>query len=278
MTTMKNILISLLVVGAVTGTVWGASSAFFSDTETSPANNLTAGKVDLTIDSTAHYDGMICEGGQWQPDGSVEVLPRPELVGLACTGSWPAGDLTSEKFWDLIDVKPGDYGENTISMHVEDNPVWACIDIFNLNNAENDRIDPEVEALDLTDDPQGGELAQNIHFTAWADDGDNIWEQGEPLLFTNEQGPASDVLNGKTYTLVDSASLLPTPFPGGSTQNLGLAWCAGTMTIDGINFTITCDGASMGNESQTDSLTADVRFRVEQHRNNPDFLCNPVVQ
>ncbi|MEK9201267.1 MAG: hypothetical protein AAB909_04830 [Patescibacteria group bacterium] len=219
---------------------------------------------------------MICTDGLWRDeDDNLNNNPRPELIGTQCTGTFALVDLTQEKFWDLTDVKPGDYGENTISMHIEDNPVWACIDILNLNNAENDRIDPEIEAGDATDDPQGGELAQNIYFTSWADDGDNIWEQGEPLLFTNEQGPASDVLNGKTYTLVDSGSPLPTPFPGGSTQYLGLAWCAGTMTIDGVNFTITCNGASMGNVAQTDSLTADVRFRVEQHRNNPNFLCTP---
>ena len=34
---MKNILLSLLVVGGVTATVLGATNAFFSDTETSPA-------------------------------------------------------------------------------------------------------------------------------------------------------------------------------------------------------------------------------------------------
>lgn len=284
---MKRILLSLLVIGTVGGTVFAATNAFFSDTETSTGNTFTAGKVDLTIDSTAHYDGMICTGGLWvDEDQTLANNPRPELIGQICTGTWaiPA-NLTTEKFFNLSDVKPGDYGENTLSMHIESNPVWACIDIKNLKNMENDLIGPEAAAGDVTPDvinpspspsTYGGELAQNLRFTAWSDNGtetskcDNKWEAGEPLLFTNQQGPASDVLNGKTYALADSTHGSPMS-PGDSC--IGLQWCAGTMTIDANTHTITCDGASMGNNTQTDSMTADVAFRIEQSRNNPNFSC-----
>jgi hypothetical protein len=118
-------------------------------------------------------------------------------------------------------------------------------------------------------------LRENLKFAAWADDGDNIWEQGEPLLFSNQSGPASDVLGGKTYKLADASTGVP--LPGGSTSYIGLAWCAGNQTVNvGLN-TITCDGAGMGNAAQTDSMVADVTFRVEQFRNNPNFLCTPPV-
>lgn len=277
---MKKILYSILIAGSVGGLAFGATQAFFSDRETSPNNTFVAGKVDLQIDSTAHYDGMVCQGGFWvdedaDTDPNHLNNPRPELIGQSCTGTWNFTDLTQERFFDFSDIKPGDYGENTISMHVENNPVWACIDITNMHNDDNGLAEPEA-LVDSTDGPDNGELAQNLFFTAWAEeDGNNIWEQGEPLLFSNIWGPASDVLNGRIYTLADSST--GTPMPGNTTTYIGLAWCAGTMTVDQILNTITCDGSAMGNDTQTDSLTADVTFRVEQSRNNPSFRCVPLT-
>lgn len=282
---MKKILYSLLVAGGVGGLAFGATQAWFSDRETSVGNTFVAGKVDLTIDSTAHYDGLVCTDRLWVLDGSLaeNALPRHELLGQQCEGTWPAGNLTNEKFWNLSDVKPGDYGENTISMHVENNPVWACIDVSNMQNNENGCNNPETKVPDLTCGDPGaglGELAQNIRFTAWSDANcDNVWAGNptEPLLFTNQQGPASDVLNGRTYALADSTHG-PGPLPASTEQHpntcIGLQWCAGTMTINPIDHTITCDGSTMGNDTQTDSLTADVAFRVEQSRNNPNFICS----
>ena len=101
-------------------------------------------------------------------------------------------------------------------------------------------------------------------------------------MFTNTIGPASDVLNGVTYTLADSNfSVLggTNPFVGSTTYYIGLAWCAGTMTVtsNAGNMAgqpdLSCDGSSMGNDTQTDSMTADLSFRAEQWRNNPDFDC-----
>lgn len=280
MTTMKNILVSLLVVGSVTATVWGASSAFFSDTETSPANNLTAGKVDLKIDSTAHYNGMVCDAvtDTWlDEDQDSNNNPRPELLGDSCEGSFTLVDLTSEKFFNLLDVKPGDYGENTISIHITDNPVWACVDINGLTNAENTVVEPEGVA----DLGEPGELGNYLHFSAWRDDGgngidgaeidpeegNNIYDDGEEVFFANALAPSA--LNN-TYALAESGD---TPLSALDTHYVGFAWCFGTMNPD-----MTCDGTGNHNDAQTDSLTADIAFRVEQSRNNPDFLCNPVVE
>ncbi len=277
---MKKILYSLLIAGGVGGLAFGATQAWFSDRETSVGNTFVAGRLDLQIDSTAHYDGMVCQGGHWtDEDSSGANNPRPDLLTMPCTGTFALTDLTTEKFFNFTDVKPGDYGENTISMHITDNPAWACIDINNMHNDDNGLTEPEASAGDITGSAGQGELAQNLRFTAWKDGNcDNVWggDQTEPLLFTNEQGPASDVLNGKTYTLADSV-LQPTPFPGGVTSCIGLAWCAGTMTINHGPHTIVCDGASMGNDTQSDSLTADITFRVEQYRNNPHFSCVPSV-
>jgi len=290
---MKKILLSVLSVGVVGAVAFGATQAFFSDTETSTGNTFTAGEIDLTVDSTAHYAGMICNTDHvWQDEENNSVTQndtsgistRPELLGQACLGSWTATNLDTHSFFNYSDVKPGDEGENTLSLHVTSNESWACAQIGNIVDAENTLTEPE---LDLNDTNATGELSENLYFTAWLDqgttpgfgdnesgEGDNVWQQGEPFLFSNGAGPASDVINGVTYPLFDSttAGLTGTMQPG-TTYYLGLQWCAGTMTADVTNG-ISCDGATMGNDTQTDSMTADISFYVEQVRNNPNFECS----
>jgi len=177
-------------------------------------------------------------------------------------------------------VKPGDEGENTISLHIDNNDAFACVDLSITRNADESCVDPENEAegagvCGSGDANLNGELAQNINFFAWDDDGDNIWEDGElPLFSAPHFGPASDVLGGATYMIAGPGS----PLPGGSTSYIGLAWCAGTMSIDTVNEVIGCDGIGMGNDTQTDSLVANIGFRVEQARNNPNFTCTRVSE
>lgn len=263
---MKKILLGLASVGAVAGVTLLVTGAFFSDTETSTGNTFQAGAVDLKIDSECHY---------FQDGNDVGCFYGDRIP----FGKWDSKDLTEEKFFMFDDVKPGDYGENTLSLTVIDNDAYACMYIENAKNEENTIIDPEIEAGDITADV--GELAENLHFTAWLDqglkpgfgddevsEGDNIWQgpTAEPLLFSNESGPASDVLDGKVYDLNAYGGLL-----GGVTHYVGIYWCAGDLKI--VGDAITCDGSTMGNESQTDSLSADVRFYVEQKRNNANFVC-----
>ncbi|MBI5139500.1 hypothetical protein HZA26_02735 [Candidatus Nomurabacteria bacterium] len=303
----RKILMSLGAIVFVAALVATATGAFFSDSETSTGNTFTAGAIDLKVDSVQHYNGLVCvSDGEiyvWAPEENVtlDVNNQPVLgahdfdaynlahpggypvAGSSCDGTWTLTDLTNSlhKFWNFTDVKPGDEGENTISLHIDNNPAWACVDVnltanddVTCNDPENDAEGPAVCNNSVPSATFDGELAQNLKFAAWADDGDNVWETGEPLLFSNQSGPASDVLGGKTYALADSVTG-PGPLPGGSTSYIGLAWCAGTQTVDTGANTISCDGAGMGNDTQTDSMTADVAFRVEQHRNNPNFLCTP---
>lgn len=287
---IKKVFGSTLTIGVVLAVAVAATSSYFSDTESSLGNTFVAGSIDLLIDSEAHYAGLVCVDGTWQYDNEEEETSRPDLLGQECTGSWESTDLDtliSSAFFNYDDIKPGDEGENTISITVEDNDAWLCMNIDNMQDLDNTLTEPEEDA-----DPDGldsGELAENLHFTAWLDqgetpgfqndedpgEGDNIWqgEDAEPLLFSNESGPASDVLGGKTYALADAGSI-GGPIAGGITHYIGLQWCAGTMTINAGE--ITCDGASMGNETQTDSLTADIHIYAEQSRNNPEFSCDDV--
>ncbi|MBU4332627.1 M73 family metallopeptidase [Patescibacteria group bacterium] len=53
---MKKILISLSIIGAVAAIVIGATTAFFSDIETSSGNTFTAGVVDIVVDDQNPWD------------------------------------------------------------------------------------------------------------------------------------------------------------------------------------------------------------------------------
>jgi len=54
---MKKIAISLGVIGVVAAIVIGATTAYFSDTETSTGNTFTAGTIDISIDNENPWTG-----------------------------------------------------------------------------------------------------------------------------------------------------------------------------------------------------------------------------
>ena len=288
----KKILISLGVIVFAAAVIIGATGAFFSDTETSTGNTFTAGSIDLKVDSTQHYNGMICEPNTgvgavpgtywWRHVGNNTPATWP-VEFSACDGTWALKDLvpTSDKFFNFTDVKPGDSGENTISLHVDNNTAYACADLTNIHNDDNSCTSPEagVGAADpecsgtpgaLLGANSKGELGQGLDFLIWNDtNGNNIWDQGE--VGTHSKGAP---LTNQTYTLADSTGA---PIPATGNSYLGLAWCAGTFTSFGPAVAPVCDGTAMGNEAQTDSYKADIGLRVVQARNNAGFKCTPPV-
>jgi len=166
-----------------------------------------------------------------------------------------------DTFWNFSDAKPGDYGSNTISLHVFDNDAQGCI-FIDTTDDENGLIDPEEEDGDNTENI--GELSQFIKFFAWVDDGDNVWENGEEILAEN--------------VTFENGSFMISDLNPGSEALVGLEWCFGDMTIDANNNTIECDGSSVDNTSQTDIMNADLVFYIEQMRNNETFDCSSVVR
>jgi hypothetical protein len=275
---MKRIISSLTLLFLVGGMLTvGATKAFFSDTETSVANVLTAGAIDLKVDNESYYNGLFNENT-----------------------SWLATDLTIEKFFDFDDVKPGDYGEDTISLHVDTNDSFLCADVTLTSNNENGQTEPET-LVDNTAGATDGELAQAVNFLWWADDGDNVLETDEEVI---SQGSLGGLALGEAFplTLADSDENIWTgqggPVPGDTTLYIGKAWCFGEMDVDPIpqdnaddvmspaldnddnnvagepeDGGIVCDGSLLGNVTQTDSLTADVNFSAVQARHNSRFQC-----
>jgi len=325
---MKKILLSLSVVAAVAAVVLGATTAFYNDEEASSGNVLAAGSIDLGVDNESYYNGVFSQVTSWGLDydldgGQDQQVPNPDYEECL-EGEDP--DQCQEfitvprLFFNFSDLKPGDYGEDTISLHVKDNEAWVCADVTLTSNDDMDCTEPEEDAEgqgvcqnNLPAANEDGDLAQDINFLWWADDGDNVLEARENQLEGGNLG-ALGVDNTATVTLADSLFNIWTgqannPFPvlpEGDVRYIGKAFCFGDIAAapddqDGVGNVkspagdnagdvlnpqspngvvgepvdggFTCSGQNAGNESQTDKATLDITFRAEQSRHRPDFTC-----
>jgi len=296
---MKRIILSLLTLGIVAVAVTGMTTALLSDEEISSGNTFTAGAVDLGVDNHSYYNGNECaevETDIWQWVGNA---PYPE-PGTPCETSWivdydiehdAAGGTEIRRFFAFDDLKPGDWGEDTISLHVDNNDAYLCVDVTLTSDDDNGCTEPEADNGDTScgDPGEGeGELADEITFYWWADDGDNVYEERETLL---PAGPLGAISVGQTATiaLADSDQniwndgLAPGPVPGDEMLYIGKAWCFGDSDFlpygeddSGPEVRpVICDGAPLNNETQTDSATLDISFQAVQSRHNANFFCIP---
>jgi predicted ribosomally synthesized peptide with SipW-like signal peptide len=188
---MKKIAISLGIIGVVAAIVVGGTIAYFSDTETSTGNTFTAGSIDLGIDNTSYYNGKESPTTTWSLSYDLDDQQGPGPDGAYL-------------FFNFSDLKPGDWGEDTVSLHVDSNNAWACVYMELTANDDVSSKEPELDAGDEVEDSADdldGELAQELNFFFWIDDGDNVFEYEEkPLMY----GPAIDVLGGRSYAIADS--------------------------------------------------------------------------
>jgi hypothetical protein len=263
----------LAFVVAVGAAFAGATGAFFSDEERSVGNVLAAGDIDLKIDNESYYNGVLSTSTTW------------ELV-----------DLTNELFFNFSDLKPGDVGEDTISLHVGSNPAWLCMDVVTTATDDNGLTEPEGSDGDATAGPGEGELQNFLNFVWWSDDGDNVLEDNEVTTASTSQTLAHTGTTTVAIADTSGTALLgtSTPVAGDSTSYIGKAWCFGDLTLsalaqDGLGTTsprtpanstggVACNGAPVDNTSQTDSVVGDISFRAVQQRNNTQFVCNaPVI-
>ena len=278
--------IVFIVAVVATGTV-----AFFSDTETSSNNAFTAGAIDLLIDNESYYNGNVCEDvGTSTPDWQWQGSASYPVPGTPCSTSFGLSNLDEgHLFFDFHDLKPDDEGEDTISIHVQ-NDAWICLDLTLTSNDDNSSNEPELQTGDDPEDegnPFDGELADGIHFFWWADDGDNVYEEGEPPI-TDGVVSLSNLDANFPIALADSGNNIwgtPGPVPGDETVYIAKAWCLGDLALaavpnnGGVNPSVdpgvACDGSLYGNEYQTDGATLDILFTAEQARHNESFLCEP---
>lgn len=257
----QKILLSLGVIALLGAVVAGGTAAFFSDTETSSGNTFTAGAIDLQIDNESYYNGEANASTTWEQAQNLD---------------------DSHLFFDFGDLKPGDWGEDTISLHVGDNDAYACMDVNLTATDDNGLTEPEAEDGDESENE--GELQNEINFVWWNDDGDNVLETGEEedsarivtLSDMDEWSlPISDTSDG---------SLFKEPLVGGQTEYIAKAWCFGDLELDPADESdendptqvsgINCDGANLDNTTQTDSVEGNVTFTAVQSRHNEGFRCD----
>jgi len=273
---MKKILLSLSII-VITAILVGVSAtgAFLSDTETAAGNTFAAGAVDLKVDNQSYYNGAISEKTTFGPS-----------------------DLDNGKlFLDFTDLKPDDEGEDTISLHVNNNDAYLCLDMSLTSDDDKSSNEPELETGDLEEDVNNtwdGELASFVKMVWWMDDGDNVLETGETLLndgiksvtdfFGQDKVFSADLADATTNIWTGQAG----PAIGNQTYHIGKAWCYGAMNLDpvaqdGLGNALSpigpqgggfsCDGRALGNESQTDGVTMNIAFRAMQARHNPNYTC-----
>jgi len=190
-TTRRQVLAGMGAVGLASAGAGLGTTAYFSDTESFSGNTLEAGTLDLKLDYKASYDGpngteligqapseqqLIDQYGEAM-DGPLTWEERADL-GFACDTE---GLIDGEAMpvFDLDDVKPGDYGEVTMSFHICDNPAHV---FFRGNvgaDAENGLTEPEAE-VDSTLD--AGELSELIDVRMWYDeDCSNTYDENTGL-------------------------------------------------------------------------------------------------
>ncbi|WP_458186110.1 vWA domain-containing protein [Haladaptatus sp. NG-WS-4] len=139
----RKALLGLSTIGAGAAFGGAGTMAFLNDPEMIENNVVTAGNLDLKIDWEEHYNGEI-----------IETQPPADNPG---------------PIFELDDVKPGDYGEATISLHVYDNPAYIWLAGELTASEENGQREPELETEG--EDGDGiGELADAIYARLWYDD------------------------------------------------------------------------------------------------------------
>jgi predicted ribosomally synthesized peptide with SipW-like signal peptide len=196
------------------------TTAFFTDREVTTAT-LTAGTLDLRLDYRASYrPGDRRTGFGADPDddripdsGGLVVLDQ--VPDLRYADGPRAGRPYSESDWgdavreipcddvrlvdgsvptvfDLDDVKPGDEGEVTTSLHLCGNPAYLWFRTSETADADGPDDDstpaltePEVVAGDDGEGAfAGSELDDYLHVEVWYDtDCDNRYDESETVLY-----------------------------------------------------------------------------------------------
>lgn len=242
-------------------------------------------------------EGEECDGDDGVPAEYVCGKGCKLIEKEPCEGTWEETDLDDKihKFFHFSDIRFGDKGEDTISLHVYDNDSWGRLVVDEVADKENTCTEPEYDDEEDCDDDKYGELRKNTKFTFWLDmgevpgfqnthrnedepfydktEGDNIWNKGEPIIFEDKMidmdGEVIDFRDSLVESYLDDCS--NTEVDGDNDHNI----CHG-LAEDGrlVRETVYYFGMSWelpekkSNEIQSDEFSFDMTLEVEQHRHN----------
>ncbi|MEZ3145312.1 SipW-dependent-type signal peptide-containing protein [Halobaculum sp. MBLA0143] len=283
----RKVLAGVGAVGLASAGAGLGTSAFYADEETFQNNQFVAGELDLLVDWQQTYtaDGETTfvnahpdhdQDGEQSiqlTDGSVrrytddaglegdddngrnvDILDCDNIPPLseATYGTDPTTGEPQEALIELGDVKPGDEGEVTFSLHLCDNPGYLWMQATDVAESEGQNTDSEA----AVDETEAADLARNIDVELWYDeDCDNVRDETEPadivltldfsgsMLYDQYGGIVSDdeiQVNGTTYpetTRIDLVELGTRQFVDyldrqGTDFQVGVAYFDGEGTDD----------------------------------------------
>jgi predicted ribosomally synthesized peptide with SipW-like signal peptide len=187
---------------------------------------------------------------------------------------------------DIEDVKPGDSGSVSYSLHLFDNPGYIWLNGGLVEARENGVTEPE-----RTDDEEGGapsevasgldndvELLDEIRVTVWYDaDGDAVVDDDEPVLLGGNEDPTANPTLRQVLELLSTGEGIP--LDGSGAIDVGATGRAcfenSTTYYVGFAWELPVDHA---NEIQSDGVTFDVGFYAEQCRHNDGSGSDPSVR
>ncbi|WP_336024361.1 multicopper oxidase domain-containing protein [Halobellus salinisoli] len=254
-------------IGAVTS---GQTWSMFSDTETTQST-LVAGEFDMKVDWQEIYNGEPVDAypDENDDDEQDEIETRDEIARERYGVYYDALDRDEQadveasfrgQFADLSklfddgggrppvlefdDVKPGDSGSVSFSLHLFDNPgfVWLTGEL--LENDENGQTEAEV-AAEGEDVTGVGELPEVISARA-------VYEDGEEII-SGTLREVLDALDRRVPLDGDRGATDRHCFSNSETQHIRFEWEV---------------PKTVGNRIQTDSAAFRLGFYAEQCRHN----------
>jgi len=232
---MKKILLSVAIIGAVAAIVVGATTAYFSDTETSTGNTFTAGTIDIAVDdqnpwsqsvpfvladmkpSQVDYTNFAIKNvgtnptNVWKKVSGVTVdengVNEPECVAYG--GTWTGGTKQN----GILDIDCANYDQAMInnkidevitydlSVIVKDNqnqPIWNQT-LYNMNKtiAQIDAMGGNGTFLGMIPSGYSMDVTESYHMASSTEN----WAQSDKMTFnitvTAEQLTGVAILENK---------------------------------------------------------------------------------
>ena len=198
---MKKVLMSVMVIAVAIGLVASASGAWFSDTEQSTGNVMTAGTVDIEVDGenpwTKTYTGELSD---MKPCDTKYIDFEITNVGNNPVDAWKLIAITeqtgganvyngasSEPEYDEGLDDSGTYVErcNIASFIIYDLYVDGGEVIHEDQQVRLDNVDGVYIYLGTLNAGKSMTIKQSYHLMAWNDAGQEItnWPQGDKLTF-----------------------------------------------------------------------------------------------